>query len=89
LEALRDDELCVCDLSKVLGVSMPATSQALRDLRDLRAVDFRVAGKLAYYRLADRFWLDLLRAVIDPQANGRATERNARRNGKALRVRAG
>jgi DNA-binding transcriptional ArsR family regulator len=85
LEALHGGELCVCDLSQVLDISMPATSQALRDLRELGAVDYRVAGKLAYYHLADRFWLELARTVMDRQG-GMASRKYARRNGKALAV---
>lgn len=64
LEALDGRELCVCDLAEVLGLSMPATSQTLRELRAVGAVEYRVAGKLAYYSLADRFWLDLARRVL-------------------------
>lgn len=63
LEALDSRELCVCDLAEVLGLSMSATSQQLRELRQLGAVQFRAVGKLAYYSLADRFWLDLGRRV--------------------------
>jgi ArsR family transcriptional regulator, lead/cadmium/zinc/bismuth-responsive transcriptional repressor len=47
------DELCVCDLALVLGVSQSATSHQLRLLRDHRVVARRRAGRVAYYRLAD------------------------------------
>lgn len=53
LHALCRAELCVCDLSKVAGRSMPATSQQLQLLRRLGLVKFRMEGKLAYYSLAD------------------------------------
>lgn len=53
LHALCRAELCVCDLSKVAGRSMPATSQQLQLLRRLGLVKFRMDGKLAYYSLAD------------------------------------
>ena len=33
LRALHDTELCVCDIAHVLGLSMAATSQQLRQLR--------------------------------------------------------
>lgn len=73
LEALDGRELCVCDLTQVLGVSMSATSQHLRDLRQLGAVEFRVDGKLVYYSIANRFWLELGRQVAEqlshPEAN--------------------
>ncbi len=64
LIALEDRELCVCDVSRVLGLSMSGTSQQLRALRNLGAIDFRTEGKLAYYRLVDRSWLDLAKSVI-------------------------
>ena len=63
MKALEGRELCVCDLREVLGISMSGTSQVLRELRTLRAVEFRAEGKLAYYRLADPFWLDLAEGV--------------------------
>ncbi len=53
LHALSRAELCVCDLSKVAGRSMPATSQQLQLLRRLGLVKYRMDGKLAYYTLAD------------------------------------
>lgn len=49
--ALSMKELCVCDLSRIVGKSMPATSQQLRELRRLRLVSYRMQGKLAYYSL--------------------------------------
>ena len=64
LRALEGRELCVCDLREVLGISMSGTSQVLRELRNLGAVDFRVDGKLAYYHLADSSWLELAETVL-------------------------
>ncbi|GMU82414.1 MAG: hypothetical protein AMXMBFR47_22850 [Planctomycetota bacterium] len=64
LQALQNRELCVCDLSAVLGLSMPATSQTLRELRNLGAVKYRTAGKLAIYSLADAFWAVLLERTL-------------------------
>lgn len=46
-------ELCVCDLALLLGVSESAMSHQLRLLRDHRVVTRRRAGRVAYYRLAD------------------------------------
>lgn len=64
LEALDGGELCVCDLSQILELSMSGTSQQLRELRRLGAVNYRVLGKFAYYFLADRSWLELVRTMI-------------------------
>jgi len=59
LRALDGRELCVCDLSHVLGLSMSGTSQQLKELRDLGAIDYRTEGKLVFYSVADPFWLEL------------------------------
>jgi len=65
LKALEGRELCVCDLREVLEISMSGTSQVLRELRNLGAVEFRAEGKLAYYRLSDPSWLELAEAVLE------------------------
>ena len=51
--ALSREELCVCDLSNLLGVSQSAVSHSLRALRQMRLVRFRKEGKIAYYALDD------------------------------------
>jgi DNA-binding transcriptional ArsR family regulator len=56
LHALTEaDELCVCDVAHVLGMSVAATSHHLRKLRELRILRHRNDGKMAYYALQDRF----------------------------------
>ncbi len=46
------EELCVCDISHVIGLSVSATSHQLRLLRNLNLVSYRTDGKMAYYALA-------------------------------------
>ena len=53
LQALSVEELCVCDLAKLLGISESATSHQLRVLRSLKLVRFRKEGKMAFYTLDD------------------------------------
>lgn len=65
LEALDGQELCVCELAEALGMSMSGISQQLRELRRLGAIDFRVSGKFAYYRIDDPYWLELARFVME------------------------
>ena len=45
------EELCVCDISHVIGLSVSATSHQLRLLRNLNLVNYRTDGKMAYYAL--------------------------------------
>jgi len=51
--ALREEELCVCDLAALLKVTRSAISHQLRQLRNLRLVKYRRDGKIAYYSLKD------------------------------------
>jgi ArsR family transcriptional regulator, lead/cadmium/zinc/bismuth-responsive transcriptional repressor len=53
LFALASEELCVGDLSTLLGVSVSAVSHQLRLLRGLRLVKCRREGRLSYYSLDD------------------------------------
>lgn len=53
LSALRGRELCVCDLSCILGVTSSAVSHQLKGLRDVRLVRSRRDGKVMYYSLND------------------------------------
>jgi DNA-binding transcriptional ArsR family regulator len=49
--ALAKGELCVCDLAHILGLSMPATSQQLKLLRQRGLLGHRNDGRMAYYSL--------------------------------------
>ena len=51
--ALSKEELCVCDIANLLGVSQSAVSHSLRTLRQMKLVKFRREGKIAYYTLDD------------------------------------
>jgi len=47
------DELCVCDLSLLVGMNQSAVSHQLRLLRTSRVVERNKVGRIVYYRLAD------------------------------------
>lgn len=59
--ALATEELCVCDIAMLVGVSRSAVSHSLRTLRQLRLVRYRKVGKIAYYSLDDGHVADLVR----------------------------
>lgn len=65
LLALAEQELCVCDLAALLGVTNAAVSQQLRLLRGMGLVKFRRAGKLAYYSLDDDHVLRWIRDCLE------------------------
>jgi len=47
----EERELCPCDLSDMLGMSIPAISQHLRKLKDGDIVQFRKEGQTIFYSL--------------------------------------
>jgi DNA-binding transcriptional ArsR family regulator len=51
--ALSKDDLCVCDIASILGISVSAVSHQLRILRNMRLVKFRKESKMVYYSLDD------------------------------------
>lgn len=64
--ALRDgDELCVCDVAHVLGMSISTASHHLRKLRDLKLLRYRNDGKMAYYALREEFAGKLVLQVLE------------------------
>ena len=48
----RDDEVCVCDIIRVLALPQAKVSRHLAYLRKAGLVDVRQAGTWRYYRLA-------------------------------------
>ena len=53
LYALFEEEVCVCDLAKLLGMTQSAISHQLRLLKQARLVKSRRDGKTVFYSLAD------------------------------------
>lgn len=49
----REDELCVCDIANILGVTVANASHHLRTLYKQRIVNYRKEGKLSFYSLND------------------------------------
>jgi DNA-binding transcriptional ArsR family regulator len=60
LMALRRDEMCVCDLAALSGISESAVSHQLRRLKDLALVKTRRDGQVVYYALDDKHVVLLL-----------------------------
>lgn len=51
--ALRNVEMCVCDLAAFTGLTDSAVSHQLRRLKDLALVKSRRLGQIIYYSLDD------------------------------------
>lgn len=65
LTALSGGEMCVCDLSALLGVSDSAVSHQLRRLKDQSLVKARRDSQVLYYSLIDNHVADLIRVGLE------------------------
>jgi DNA-binding transcriptional ArsR family regulator len=52
--ALRRQEMCVCDLAALTGISESGVSHQLRRFKDLELVKNRRDGQVIYYALDDK-----------------------------------
>jgi DNA-binding transcriptional ArsR family regulator len=59
----RLDEVCVCDLGEILGITQSAVSQHLAKFRAYGLVAARRDGQTLFYRLADKPEVKHLRKV--------------------------
>ncbi len=53
LEAIKEDQLCVCDLSHLLGITKSAVSHQMTFLKKYHLVKSDKVGKMVYYSLND------------------------------------
>lgn len=60
LDALREGELCACELQIVLDAPQSTVATHLRTLRDAGLVKTRKKGRWTYYRIADTAVNELL-----------------------------
>ena len=61
LHALEQNEMCVCDMAALLGMTKSAVSHQLKALRLANLVKFRRDGQVIYYSLAD----DHVKYILD------------------------
>lgn len=61
LFCLLQDELCVCDVANIMGMSVQAVSHHLRLLGSMKLVKHRREGKLVCYSLDDEHVVHIMR----------------------------
>ncbi len=74
VQALLEEELCVCDISAIVDISISAISHQLRLLRSMHIVKFRKQGKMVYYSLEDEHISRMLEIALE-HLNEKANER--------------
>ena len=61
LWALSREEMCVCDMAVLLGMTKSAISHQLKNLRLAKLVKYDKRGKEVYYSLADSHVKDIFK----------------------------
>jgi ArsR family transcriptional regulator len=65
LWALDREEMCVCDLAVLLGMTKSAISHQLKTLRREKLVKYRRDGKNAFYSLLDEHVKNILEIGLE------------------------
>lgn len=68
--SVLNQEICVCDIAAIIGISESAVSQHLRILRTLRLVKQRKSGRMMYYSLNDDHIKTLLDVCLEHTQHG-------------------
>ena len=69
----EEGQLCPCDLSDILGVSVSAISQHLRKLKDGRLIDFKKTGQTIFYSVNPDY-SDILKPLFKLITNNKILE---------------
>ena len=60
----RVEEMCVCDLARVVDMTPQAISNQLRRLSERKIVTTRRGGNMIYYRIIDHCFVELLQKAM-------------------------
>lgn len=65
LSALSIQDLCVNDLSKILGINQTTISHQLKTLKDQDMIDFKREGKILVYRLKSKLINEMMMYAVE------------------------
>jgi DNA-binding transcriptional ArsR family regulator len=85
LALLREGELCVCQVTEVLGIPMSTASEHLTELRKAGLLGERKEGRWVYYGLAPRPGLEGLLAALWPHVDALGQVEQDREAARATR----
>ncbi len=69
--ALSKEELCVCDVAALLGVSEATASHHLRLLRNMGLAKYRKQGKMVFYSLDDSHVVGIIQQALEHFREGK------------------
>jgi ArsR family transcriptional regulator, arsenate/arsenite/antimonite-responsive transcriptional repressor len=83
LALLKVEDLCVCELVEILGISQPSVSQHIRKLKNAKLVKERRQGKWIFYSL-DGSLYPYIHAVLDTFPDLREKIEELKNNGQKV-----
>lgn len=83
--ALRNSELCVCQIIALLGLAPSTVSKHLSILHQAGLVDSRKEGRWGYYRLADKHAPPPVRAALAWVTDSLSSSPRIREDAQALK----
>lgn len=63
IEAVSINELCVCDLAHLLGITKSAISHQVKMLRKANIVKNRKIGKMVYYKINEKYASEFINKI--------------------------
>lgn len=67
----QEEELCVCDIANIIGITVANASHHLRTLHKQGLVKFRKEGKLAFYSLDDEHVKQIMMIALAHKSEGK------------------
>lgn len=82
---MENEELCVCQITEMLGIATPTVSRHMSILLGASLVESRKEGRWVYYSLSAAFPNPLLRWVDDSLANSASLASDRQKLSRILR----
>lgn len=73
LALCEEDELCVCDVANIIGMTVANASHHLRLLHHMGLAKYRKEGKLVFYSLDDEHVRQLVLLALEHGKEGKAS----------------
>ncbi|HEY8529566.1 MAG TPA: metalloregulator ArsR/SmtB family transcription factor [Paenibacillaceae bacterium] len=73
LALCEEDELCVCDVANITGMTVANASHHLRLLHNMGLAKYRKEGKLVFYSLDDEHVRQLVLLALEHGKEGKAS----------------
>lgn len=73
LALCEEDELCVCDVANIIGMTVANASHHLRLLHNMGLAKYRKEGKLVFYSLDDEHVRQLVLLALEHGKEGKAS----------------